>query len=99
MPVSLARPVVHRLDRTTAAADAVGWVFTTGSHWGFFLPDGSDDPVWPSGTTYLKPETCLLSPVERQLPQRDGEYQWVRRTGPPISRPLPLHVVVSLIAR
>ncbi|WP_158713643.1 hypothetical protein [Streptomyces sp. NRRL WC-3626] len=98
MPEPLARLVTDTITRS-AAASAVGWVFTHAGQWGVFLPERSDDPAWPPGTTYLKAGTHVtLPPFTWGFAECDGTSGWVSQDGGPLSRPLLLHPIVSLLA-
>jgi hypothetical protein len=98
MPEPLARSVLAKIAGTTASS-AVGWIFAHRGAWGVFLPALSDDPAWPSGTTYLKTGgRVALPPVNCRFVEGDRTSGWVNRTGHPLSRPLLLHPVVTLLA-
>ncbi|MFF7400660.1 hypothetical protein [Streptomyces murinus] len=98
MPAPLGRLVTDAL-RRSAAASAVGWIFAHAGHWGILLPERSDDPAWPPGTTYLKTGgPVTLPPSPRHVAFCDSTPRWVRRDGDLLSRPLLLHPVVTLLA-
>lgn len=98
MPEPLARLVTGTITQSAAAA-AVGWVFAHAGQWGVFLPERSDDPAWPLGTTYLKAGTHVtLPPFTWGFTECDGTSGWVSQDGGPLSRPLLLHPIVALLA-
>lgn len=98
MPEPFARIVTDAITRS-AAAHALGWIFAHDGHWGVFLPEQSDDPAWPPGTTYLKAGTRVtLPPFTWGLTDGDGTCGWVSQDGAPLSRPLLLHPIVALLA-
>lgn len=94
MPEPLAQLVMARLARS-AAASAIGWIFTHADRWGIFLPVESGDPAWPHGTTYLGVGESVTVP---QLSAHDNASRWINRDGPLLSRPLLVHPIVTLIA-
>ncbi|MGW3955364.1 hypothetical protein ACWEKM_31530 [Streptomyces sp. NPDC004752] len=98
MAEPLARLVTDTI-RGSAAASAVGRVFAHAGQWGVFLPERSDDPAWPPGTTYLKAGTHVtLPPFTWGFADHDGTSGWVSQDGDLLSRPLLLHPVVTLLA-
>ena len=98
MPEPLARLVTDTITGS-AAEPAVGWIFAHASQWGVFLPEGSADPAWPAGTTYLKTGAHVtLPPFTWGFAERDGTSGWVSQDGGPFSRPLLLHPVVTHLA-
>ncbi|MFJ4741191.1 hypothetical protein [Streptomyces sp. NPDC088775] len=99
IPAPLAECVAHACERSAMAASALGWVFAHAGQWGIFLPERSDVPAWPSGTTYLKTGASVtLPPFHSRLTERDRTQGWVNLDGPPLSKPLILHPVVTRIA-
>lgn len=99
MPELLAELVTHTLGENTVAASALGWTFAHAGQRGIFLPELSDDPAWPSGTTYLKTGASVtLPPFHWLLAERGGTEGWVTVDGPPLSKPLLLHPIVTVIA-
>ncbi|MET9776280.1 hypothetical protein ABZ023_18800 [Streptomyces sp. NPDC006367] len=99
MPELLADLVAQALKRTAVAASALGWVFAHAGQRGIFLPEFSDVPAWPPGTTYLKAGASVtLPPYHWQLTDRDNTSGWVSQDGPPLSKPLLLHPIFALIA-
>ncbi|QKZ23891.1 hypothetical protein [Streptomyces chartreusis] len=98
MPEPLARLVTAKLMRS-AAASAMGWIFAHAGHWGVFLPERSNDRAWPPGTTYLKTgEHVTLPPFTWGFAECGGISGWVNQDGVPLSRPLLLHPIVTLLA-
>ncbi|MFJ6017469.1 hypothetical protein [Streptomyces sp. NPDC092952] len=95
MPEPLAQRVTAAAARSTTTP--VGWVFAHDDHWGILLPEGSGDPAWPSGTTYLPVGASVVLPpfTWRRPRHRSG---WVSQDGPMISRPLPVHHLVTQLA-
>ncbi|MGX1632484.1 hypothetical protein ACWGUL_00260 [Streptomyces albidoflavus] len=99
MPAPLAELVTHTLGENTVAASAMGWTFAHAGHRGIFLPELSDDPAWPPGTTYLKSGASVtLPPFHWRLAERGGTEGWVALNSQPLSKPMLLHPVVTLIA-
>ncbi|MFJ4972112.1 hypothetical protein [Streptomyces sp. NPDC088755] len=99
MPAPLAELVTHTLGENTVAASAMGWTFAHAGHRGIFLPELSDDPAWPPGTTYLKAGASVsLPPFHWRLAERGGTEGWVALNSQPLSKPMLLHPVVTLIA-
>ncbi|MGW0603984.1 hypothetical protein [Streptomyces sp. NPDC002640] len=81
------------------AASALGWVFSYAGQRGVFLPERSDTPAWPPGTTYLHTgESVTLPPFHWQMDERDDTGGWMNLDGPPLSKPLLLHPIVTAIA-
>ncbi|MYU06030.1 hypothetical protein GTY81_19510 [Streptomyces sp. SID8366] len=98
MPEPLARLVTDALSGS-AAQSALGWTFACAGHAGAFLPEQSDDPAWPPATTYLKTGALVtLPPFTWRVARLDSTPGWVRRTGDPLSQPLLLHPIVTLLA-
>lgn len=87
-------------DRPVRAA-ALGWVFAHAGQRGIFLPEQSNDPAWPPGTTYLKSGANVTLPSFSQRwaeHEHDGTSGWVSLDGSPLSRPLLLHPVLTALA-
>ncbi|MGW2652168.1 hypothetical protein ACWC1D_00675 [Streptomyces sp. NPDC001478] len=81
------------------AASALGWVFAHAGQWGILLPERSDVPAWPPGTTYLKAGASVtLPPFHSRLTDRDRTQGWANLDGPPLSKPLVLHPVITRLA-
>ncbi|MEV5279812.1 hypothetical protein ACFYMW_26110 [Streptomyces sp. NPDC006692] len=99
MPSPLTDRVVHALGRATMAASALGWVFSHAGQRGVLLPEQSDTPAWPPGTTYLRTgESVTLPPFSLRVDERDDAGGWMNLDGPPLSKPLLLHPIVTAIA-
>lgn len=98
MPAPLGRLVMDLLAGRAARTAPLGWVFAHADHWGIFLPEGSDDPAWPPGTTYLKAGANVTLPPLDLEPAHDRGFGWVSRDGSPLSRPLLLHSVLTALA-
>ncbi|MFD4525567.1 hypothetical protein ACFWP7_16905 [Streptomyces sp. NPDC058470] len=99
MPAPLGRLVRGALAGRPARAAPLGWVFAHAGQWGIFLPEESDDPAWPPGTTYLKAGASVtLPPLGAQQDGQDCAFGWVSRDGSPLSRPLLVHPVVTALA-
>ncbi|MFI5822850.1 hypothetical protein ACIA8I_27710 [Streptomyces rishiriensis] len=97
MPEPLARLVTRALAGRPVKVAALGWVFAHAGQWGIFLPEMSDDPAWPPGTTYLAAGgSVTLPPFSRR--SAEDAWGWVRLDGSPLSRPLLLHPVVTALA-
>lgn len=99
MPEPLVQHVTRALGRTTVTASALGWTFTHAGQRGIFLPERSDEPAWPPGTTYLKTgESVTLPPFRQRMDEQDDTGGWTNLDGPPLSKPLLLHPIVTAIA-
>ncbi|MFC8016583.1 hypothetical protein [[Kitasatospora] papulosa] len=98
MPKRLAHLALHTFARSTASASALGWVFAHAGQCGVFLPEGSDNPAWPPGTTYLKAGANVMLPPLGAEPAQDSASGWVSQNGSPLSRPLLIHPVLTALA-
>ncbi|MEU0350844.1 hypothetical protein ABZ302_29085 [Streptomyces sp. NPDC006237] len=99
MSERLGRLLVSTLAGRPARAAPLGWVFAHAGQWGIFLPPESDEPAWPSDTTYLKAGTSLTLPTPGARPDAwPGASGWVSRDGNRLSRPLLVHPVLTSLA-
>ncbi|MFF4933259.1 hypothetical protein ACFY2H_30875 [Streptomyces griseofuscus] len=99
MSEPLARLVTPVLAGRPARVAPLGWVFAHAGQRGIFLPEQSDDPAWPPGTTYLKSGAKVTLPsFSQRWTEHDGTSGWVSLDGSPLSRPLLLHPVLTALA-
>jgi hypothetical protein len=101
MPEPLARLTLRSLTGRpgTAATASLGWVFAHAGQWGIFLPEESDDPAWPPDATYLKAgANVTLPPWHWRIPPHHCGSGWVRQYGYPLSRPMMVHPVVTVLS-
>ncbi|MEW1760489.1 hypothetical protein AB0393_28755 [Streptomyces cyaneofuscatus] len=98
MPEPLGRLVVDALAGRPARTAPLGWVFTHAGRWGIFLPLQSDQPAWPSCTTYLTAGASITLPPDEARSKTWPACGWVSRDGEQLSRPLLLHPVLTALA-
>lgn len=95
----LAQLATRVLASRPARVAALGWVFAHAGQRGIFLPEQSDDPAWPPGTTYLKTgANVTLPPFSQRWAEHDSTSGWVSLDCSPLSRPLLLHPVLTALA-
>ncbi|MFD7016675.1 hypothetical protein [Streptomyces sp. NPDC059928] len=99
VPEQHAREAVSHLDRLELCP--VGAVFAIDGQWGFFLPEGSNEPLWPSSVRYFGAGTSVaVPPASWSRAESAPGPGWVRRhrNGRIFTPPLLLHPVVEAIS-
>ncbi|MFD4480382.1 hypothetical protein ACFWPU_30305 [Streptomyces sp. NPDC058471] len=99
VPEQHAREAVGHLDRLELRP--VGAVFAIDGQWGFFLPEGSNEPPWPSPVQYLGAGTAVtVPPASWSHADASPRSGWVRRhrNGRIFTPPLLLHPIVEAIS-
>ncbi|MFE0055416.1 hypothetical protein [Streptomyces sp. NPDC059003] len=98
VPEQHAQEAVGHLDRLELRP--VGAVFAIDGQWGFFLPEGSNEPAWPSSVQYFGAGTSVTVPPaswSRTDPSAGSGWVRRRRNGRIFTPPLLLHSIVEAI--